>query len=304
MTAIHIRATRHSAFYSPLLATVRGGFLEEEGLEPGYAQLGPGETAGSVFRDGTAHLCQSAVAASWRALEAGHQPNFLHFAQINARDGFFLVGREPEPEFDWAGLEGRRVIVDHGAQPLAMFKYAARRMGLEFDSIEAVDAGDVGGMIAAFHAGEGDYVHLQGPAPQEMELARTGHVVARVGEAFGPLAFSSICATPEWLETDMAHAFLRAYRRALHFITESPPEAVAELVAPLFEETNREALTNCIAAYQHLGNWRTDPSITPDDYMVTVDVFEEVGSFSQRYAYEDVVAPPPDEVVEADEADE
>ncbi len=83
MTAIHIRATRHSAFYSPLLATVRGGFLEEEGLEPGYAQLGPGETAGSVFRDGTAHLCQSAVAASWRALEAGHQPNFLHFAQMH-----------------------------------------------------------------------------------------------------------------------------------------------------------------------------------------------------------------------------
>lgn len=298
MTAIHIRATRHSAFYSPLLVTAVGGFLEEEGLEPGYAQLAPGETAGSALREGSAHVCQSAVAASWRALEAGHRPNFRHFAQINARDGFFITGREPEPGFAWTGLAGRRVIVDHGAQPLAMFKYAARRMGLAFDSIETIDAGEVGDMIAAFHAGKGDYVHTQGPAPQEMEVAGTGHVVARVGEAFGPLAFSSICATPEWLETDMARAFLRAYRRALRFIADSPAEAVAEVVAPLFEDTGREALTRCIAAYQHLGNWRTDPSITPDEYMVTLDVFEEAGSFSQRYAYEDVVAPPPDEVSE------
>lgn len=295
MTAIHIRATRHSAFYSPLLVTAVGGFLEEEGLEPGYAQLAPGETAGSALRDGTAHVCQSAVAASWRALAAGHRPNFLHFAQINARDGFFITGREPEPGFAWAGLAGRRVIVDHGAQPLAMFKYAARRMGLAFDSIEAVDAGEVGDMIATFHAGESDYVHLQGPAPQEMEIAGAGHVVARVGEAFGPLAFSSICATPEWLETGMARAFLRGYRRALHFIAESPAEAVAEMVAPLFENTGREALTRCIAAYQRLGNWRTDPSIRPDEYMVTLDVFEEAGGLTQRYAYEDVVAPPPDE---------
>jgi NitT/TauT family transport system substrate-binding protein len=297
VTAIHIRATRHSAFYSPLLITALGGFLEEEGLEPGYAQLGPGETAASVLRDGSAHVCQSAVAASWRILEAGHKANFLHFAQINARDGFFIAGREPEPGFTWAGLAGRRVIVDHGAQPLAMFKYAARREGLAFESIEAVDAGDIGGMIAAFHAGKGDYVHLQGPAPQEMELARTGHVVARVGEAFGPLAFSSICATPEWLETDMARAFLRAYRRALQFIVSSPAAEVADMVAPLFEDTGREALTRCIAAYQHLGNWRTDPSIKPDEYMVTVDVFEALGSFSQHYAYEDVVAPPPDETI-------
>jgi hypothetical protein len=31
-----ITALRHSAFYSPLLATIAGGFLPEEGLEPVY----------------------------------------------------------------------------------------------------------------------------------------------------------------------------------------------------------------------------------------------------------------------------
>ena len=49
-------------------------------------------------------------------------------------------------------------------------------------------------MVAAFRSGAGDYVHLQGPAPQQLEADGVGHVVASVGEAIGPVAFSSLCA--------------------------------------------------------------------------------------------------------------
>ena len=33
MTQFHIQFTRFSAFYSPLISTISGGFLAEEGLE-------------------------------------------------------------------------------------------------------------------------------------------------------------------------------------------------------------------------------------------------------------------------------
>ncbi|MBP1686736.1 MAG: hypothetical protein H6Q33_2879, partial [Deltaproteobacteria bacterium] len=36
MSKIRITAIRHSAFYSPVLATIAGGFLKEEGLEAVY----------------------------------------------------------------------------------------------------------------------------------------------------------------------------------------------------------------------------------------------------------------------------
>jgi hypothetical protein len=36
MTLFRIMLNRHSAFYSPLLGTVAGGFLSEEGLDPHY----------------------------------------------------------------------------------------------------------------------------------------------------------------------------------------------------------------------------------------------------------------------------
>jgi hypothetical protein len=34
MTVLRVMASRHSAFYSPLLGAIAGGFLQEEGFEP------------------------------------------------------------------------------------------------------------------------------------------------------------------------------------------------------------------------------------------------------------------------------
>jgi len=36
---ISIQFTRFSAFYSPLIATIAGGFLKEEGLEPKHSTI-------------------------------------------------------------------------------------------------------------------------------------------------------------------------------------------------------------------------------------------------------------------------
>ena len=34
MTVLRVMASRHSAFYSPLLGAIAGGFLQEEGFDP------------------------------------------------------------------------------------------------------------------------------------------------------------------------------------------------------------------------------------------------------------------------------
>ena len=68
----------------------------------------------------------------------------------------------------------------------------------------------------------GDYIHQQGPAPQQLEHDGVGHVVASVGEAIGPVAFSSLAATRDWLRTDAAHRFMRAYRKARAWLLATP----------------------------------------------------------------------------------
>jgi len=54
----------------------------------------------------------------------------------------------------------------------------------------------------AFRKDDGDYIHQQGPSLQQLEHDRVGHVVASVGETIGPVAFSSLAATRDWLRTD------------------------------------------------------------------------------------------------------
>lgn len=293
MTPIHIQFTRFSAFYSPLISAISGGFLHDEGLEATHSVAPQGRSAVDALVAGTAQVAQSAVSQGLLSLEKGETPAAVHFAQINEKDGFFLTGREPDADFRWEKLRGSKVLVDHGGQPLAMFKFACHRMGLDFAAIDALDAGSANEMDAAFRAGEGDYIHQQGPAPQHLEHDGVGHIVASVGDAIGPCGFSSLAATREWLETDMANAFMRAYRRTRHYIIETPAEEIAGMQASYFPDTPSAVLTSTIAAYQKLGCWTPHVEITPTAYEVTLDVFEHVGRISKRHSYDAVCASPP-----------
>ena len=289
---ISIQFTRFSAFYSPLIATIAGGFLQEEGLAPTHSIAPVGKSAIAGLLDGSAQVAQSAPSQGFTPLEKGQQPPAVHFAQINEKDGFFITARKPDPAFTWDKLKSGKILVDHGVQPLAMFKYACFKRGLDWKSLDIVDAG-MATMDQAFRNGTGDYIHQQGPAPQQLEHDGVGHVVASLGDAIGPLAFSSLAATREWLATDAAKRFTRAYRKARAWLIATPAAKVAELEAAFFPNIDRAVLTQTIATYQKLGNWTPHVEITRPAFEVTLDVFEYAGLITKRHKYEDEIAQPP-----------
>lgn len=295
MTPIRMSALRHSAFYTPYLMTIAGGFLREQGLVPEYQPATPEQPLEQGLREGRWHLGQSAVATSFAALEAGTPIDLVHFAAINSRDGFFLAAREPQPSFNWAALKGKRVLVDHFFQPLAMFRYALHQAGLAFDDIEVIDGGDPQQMERAFRQGVADYVHLQGPAPQQLERDGEAHVVAAVGAAIGPVAFSSLCAPRSWLETEMARAFMAAYRSSLDYVTGAPADELAARhhEAGFLTDIDRPVLAATITAYQLLGCWQAEPAIGEADYERLLDIFLFGGVISRRHPYDAAIVPPP-----------
>jgi len=289
---IRIQFTRFSAFYSPLIATIAGGFLAQEGFTPKHSIAPPGKSAIEGVVAGSVDVCQSAPSQGFGPLEKGQAPPAVHFAQINEMDGFFLTARAPDPAFTWNTLGGKRVLVDHGGQPLAMFKYACHKRGVPYGDLTAVDVPS-GQMDQTFRKGEGDYIHQQGPAPQQLEHDGVGHIVASVGEAIGPCAFSSLAATREWLKSGAAARFTRAYRQARAWLLATPPSQVAEAEASFFPEVDRAVLTRTIATYQQLGCWSPHVEITRPAFEVTLDVFQHAGLITRRHRYEDVVAQPP-----------
>ena len=293
MARINIQFTLFSAFYSPLISAMSGGFLKEEGLEAEWSVAPPGVSAIDSVIAGENHVCQTALSQSFGTLAKGETPKVMHFAQINEMDGFFITGREPDPDFQWKKLEGAEVVMFKGGQPRAMFQYACHKAGIDFDKIKPVTPGGAADIDSAFRAGQGHYVQQQGPFPQQLEKDGVGHVVAQVGPKIGPNGFSSLAATPEWLKTDMAKAFTRAYRKTRIYMNETPAAEIARAEKSYFPKIDEDVLARCIATYQKLGCWTPHIEITRPAYEVTLDVFEHFGTLKERYPYEKVCCAPP-----------
>jgi NitT/TauT family transport system substrate-binding protein len=290
---INIQFTLFSAFYSPLISTMSGGFLRAEGLDPQWSISPPGVSALAALKEGSAHVVQSALSQGFASLDKGETPAAVHFAQINEMDGFFLAGREADSAFRWNKLEGADIVMFKSGQPLAMFKYACYKAGIDFNKIRPICPGGADEIDRAFRNGQGRYVQQQGPFPQQLQADGIGHVVAQVGKQIGPCGFSSLAATRDWLQTDMAKAFMRAYGKTRVYMNETPAAEIARAERQYFPDIDEDVLADCIATYQQLGCWTPHVEITRAAYERTLDVYEYNGLLKQRYRYEQVCTAPP-----------
>ena len=293
MTTLNIMASRHSAFYSPMICTIAGGFLEKEGLSGEYHVVELGGNSGMAVAEGRMDVAQAAVSASWGPLDNGSKAPFAHFAQINRYDGFFIAAREADSDFSWNKLLKGKFLHVHGGQPEAMLRYGAHKMGVDLDAVDDIDSPGGDEMMAQWRAGEGDYFHEQGSFPQQLEHDGQANIVASVGEAVGPVAFSSLVGRWDWLETDDAKRFAAAFRASREWVNTADPADIAKAEASFFPDMAESAIAAAVGTYQKLGTWSGDIAIEPDLYEAALDVFEHSNMVGSRHAYGDVVVAPP-----------
>lgn len=288
MKTINLMASRHSAFYSPFICCIAGGFLKKEGLEGVYHVVGAGQRTGAEIASGRMDVGQSAVSASWIRLENGEKPEIAHFGQINRYDGFIIAAREPDPSFEWSKLKGKKFLHVHGGQPEAMLRYGLYKEGIDLDELERIKSSGGEQMMSQWMDGQGDYFHEQGAYPQQLEHLGKGHVVAAVGPSIGPVAFSSVACRWDWLDSDEAKRFTAAYRASRQWVNSADPMQVARAEASFFPDMAVDAIAAAVAFYQKLDNWGGDIAIEPEDYETALDVFEHSKMISKRHAYRQV----------------
>ena len=71
MPKLHIQFTLFSAFYSPLISTMTGNFLAEEGFEYEWSVAEPGVSALKALEDGKAQVVQSTISRAlllWKGM--------------------------------------------------------------------------------------------------------------------------------------------------------------------------------------------------------------------------------------------
>ena len=198
---LRLMETWRSIFYTPIYISVAGGFLEREGLDVQFSTCPPQFPHPlSALHNDAADIVQSGIMRSIIASDWGAETVPQHFAKINSRDGFFILGREPQDTFDWESLRGSRVIpVGFSPMPWASFQYALRRHGLEPSDLDLLTGLSLDDAAATFRDGGAEFVHVAEPVVQQLIADGAGHLLTALGPENGHLAYSSFAATHRFL---------------------------------------------------------------------------------------------------------
>jgi NitT/TauT family transport system substrate-binding protein len=282
----------HTPFYAPLPAGVALGHFRDEGLSvAAVAAANYGKSTMAALLDGDIEISLGGLMRSFELADRSG-PIVVHFAEVCSRNGFFLLSRTPRPGFQWSDLVGKTVLsFAEAPTPWQCMLTVLRRHGVDPQTVRIERERPALDAVAAFRAGHGDFLEQPQPVVEQLIADGAAHLVASMGEATGPVPFTSYMTTPAFLarEPDVMRVFTRAVYRTQRWLAGNPAPVIAAAIAPAFATTKPAILERAVARYHEQGTWARDPLLRREGY----DYLEEIlltGAFIRRRArYEDLV---------------
>ena len=280
-----------SIFYAPQFVALYGGHFAAEGFAVEVRTAGGGVSSAGALLDGSATLSLGGVMRSLDLVDRGGPP-LIHFAEVNSRNGFFLLSHEPQPRFAWSQLVGRTVLgFAEAPTPWQCMLTVLRRNGVDPASVRIERTLPVAEAAAAFKAGRADYLETGQPFAEIMLAEGSAHLAASMGEATGPLPFSSYMTTSEYLRTEREALtrFTRALYRAQRWMSQASATEVAQLIAPAFPDVADDVRVKVVARYLAQNTWAADPILRAPGYEYLQQILLDGGFINRRHRYEDLI---------------
>jgi len=282
----------HTPFYTPLPAGVALGHFRDEGLDvAAVTAANHGKSTMAALLDGDIEISLGGLMRSFELADRSG-PIVVHFAEVCSRNGFFLLGRTPRPAFAWADLVGRTVLsFAEAPTPWQCMLTVLRRHGVDAGQVRIERTRPAPEAVAAFRAGHGDFLEQPQPVVEQLLADGAAHLVASMGEATGPVPFTSYMTTPAFLtrEPDVVRAFTRAVQRTQRWLARAEPAEIAAMVAAAFPETDGAILERAVARYHRQGTWARDPLLRREGYDYLEEILLTGGLITRRARYEELV---------------
>jgi NitT/TauT family transport system substrate-binding protein len=293
-TPLRLVEVIRTLFYTPIYVSVGGGFLEKEGLDVDFKTCPPefGHPI-NALNIGQADIAQSGIMRCIIASDWGAETVPIHFAEINSRDGFFIISRTKLDSFAWEYFtEGKIIPVDFSPMPWASFRYALQKHNIDPSKVDLLTGLNLGDAMEAFRAGKAEYIHVPQPAAEELLEDGSGYLAVALGPENGHLAYSSFAATHKFLETnpDTMYRFTVGYTNALNWLASHKASDVAEAVSGFFPNISLELITKSIARLKSQDNWPKEPTLAQPQYENLQDILIAAGLTKVRQSYNKVVS--------------
>jgi len=293
LVSIKLSEVTHSIFYAPQYVALNLGYFEEEGLS---VELINGQGADKVMTavlSGQADIGFSGPEAAIYVYNEGKADHAVVFAQLTKRDGSFLVGREPQPDFEWTDVKGKYIIGGRkGGVPEMTLEYVLKKNGvMPGVDVEIDTSVQFALMAGAFTGGTGDYVALFEPVASTLEREGKGYIVASIGKDSGEIPYTAYYAKKSYIEKNpqIIQKFTNAIYRGQVWVDTHTPEEVAEVLKDSFPDSDKDLLTTVVKRYKDQDTWNKDPIMKKESLELLQEVMKEAGELEKEAPYEALV---------------
>lgn len=286
--------TFRNLFYTPIYVAVSGGFFYRHGLNVMLTTMPEGGSAMGILRSGEVDIAQTGISRSLMELDLGHEDAPLHIAEINSRDGFFLVSRRRADAWNWKMLEGATVApVGFTPVPWNSLRAAMLKHDVDLDAVNLATGLSAPDAIEAFRSGRVDYVHLPHPQAGSLVAEGTGHIAVALGPELGHICYSSFAAMPSLIDSNptMIQSFVNGFDDALAWLADAEDEQVTEHAAPFFPNLSLDLLRDSINQYRANETWPQSSLITRESFDGMRDITIDGGLVKARHPYDRLVRP-------------
>ena len=290
---IVLNEVTHSDFYAPLYAAISQGYFKDEGLDVELVNGGGADKSMTALLTGQADIGLMGPEAAIYVYNEGREDSAMVIGQLTKRDGSFLMGREPNDNFQWSELQGKTVIGGRkGGVPEMTLEYVLRQNGLEPGVDVTVDTSiQFNLMGGAFEGGTGDYVTLFEPTASLFEQEGKGYIMAAVGQESGEVPFTAFMATKSYIKSNpsIIKSFLKAIYRGQQWVQKASDKELAEAIVEFFPDTSVETLMLVAKSYREIDAWMDTPVMKQEAFDRLQDIIIQAGVLTEKVDFASVV---------------
>lgn len=290
---VTLNEVAHSIFYAPQYAAIELGYFADEGIDLTLVNGAGADKVMTAMISGDADIGFMGSEASIYTYANGAEDYAVNFAQLTQRAGNFLVARQPEDNFDWNSLQGKKVLGGRaGGMPQMVFEYILKKHGLDPKTDLEIDQSiNFGLTAAAFTSNDADYTVEFEPFATGLEMEGKGTVVASLGTESGYVPYTAYCAKKSYMEQnpEMIQKFTNAIQKGMDYVNSHSAEEIAKTIQPQFKETPLDKITIIVERYKSQDTWKEDTVFEKDSFELLQNILQESGELNQRVPYEDLV---------------
>jgi NitT/TauT family transport system substrate-binding protein len=290
---VRLNEVVRSIFYAPMYVAINKGFYEEEGLEIDLTTAWGGDKSMTALLSNAADIALIGSETSIYVYNQGRDNYIVNFAQLTQKDGSFLIGRNPEPDFKWENIKGKLVIgARPGGMPQMVHEYILKSHGvIPGQDMEFVTNIQFTATAGAFVGGTGDYVALFEPTGSQLEKENQGYIVASMGATAGEIPYTVFMATKDFIgrNPDIIQRFTNATYKGQQWVLNNPSKEIAREIAPFFPDTSEDILIKVIDRYKNQDTWPKNPIMKEEAFERLQNIMDMAGKLTKRTPFNQLV---------------